>query len=206
MDGVVVDTERTWRQYGNNFLASLVGKDIAEKVGDIIGITLTMTYNRAVQHGYTMEKTQFVRLYDQKAEEIYAKAAITPGVDTLATKLLELGFRLALVSSSGRNWINFVLPRISFSDKLDSIISLNDQTDLQPKPSPSGYLEAIKQLEATPQTTIILEDSNKGIQAAKAAGAYVIGFRQNLVPEYKQEGADVYADTMGDVIKIVESL
>lgn len=184
----------------------MVGKDIAEKVGDIIGITLTMTYNRAVQHGYTMKKTQFVRLYDQKAEEIYAKAAITPGVDTLATKLLELGFRLALVSSSGRNWINFVLPRISFSDKLDSIISLNDQTDLQSKPSPSGYLEAIKQLDAVPSTTIILEDSNKGIQAAKASGAYVIGFRQNLVPEYKQEGADVYADTMEDVIRIVEAL
>ena len=82
---------------------------------------------------------------------------------------------------------------------------LNERTDLKPKPEPDGYLEALKNLEADPKLSIILEDSNSGIQAAKASGAYVIGFKGNLVDGYVQKGADVYADTMQDVIKLVEA-
>lgn len=59
-------------------------------------------------------------------------------------------------------------------------------------------------LGSTPQTTIILEDSNHGISAAKAAGAYIIGFQENLVPGYQQKGADVYAKDINEVIELVE--
>lgn len=120
-------------------------------------------------------------------------------------KLKELNFRLGLVSSSPRKWIDYLLPRLSFSDKLEQIISLNERPDLKPKPEPDGYLEALDNLEADPQLSLILEDSNSGIQSAKASGAYVIAFRGNLVDGYSQKGADTYADTMDDVIKLVEA-
>jgi len=54
------------------------------------------------------------------------------------------------------------------------------------------------------QKTIILEDSNPGIASAKAAGAFTIGLRQNLIDGYQQVGADAYANTIDEVIALVD--
>ena len=99
-----------------------------------------------------------------------------------------------------------VLPRLTYKDKFSYVLSTNQRDDLKAKPAPDGYLDAIKNLDSDPEHSIILEDSNRGIQSAKASGAFVIGFKENLVPEYKQEGADACAENMSEVVKIVESL
>jgi phosphoglycolate phosphatase-like HAD superfamily hydrolase len=101
-------------------------------------------------------------------------------------------------------WIETVLKRLSFSHDINYVISINDRTDLKPKPDPSSYKEAIKHLNA--DFTFILEDSNAGIAAAKAASAYTIGLTVNLLPGYKQQGADIYANNMNEVVKILEDL
>ena len=204
MDGVLIDTERTWVAQGNNDLVNLFGKEIAEKIGDTIGMTVNAVYEKAVNLGASIDYEEYLKIYDREAASVYAKSKITEGVGELAEKLIALNFKLGLVSSSRRIWINYMLPRLPFRDKLEQIISINDRPDLKPKPNPDGYLEAIQKLGAVPKTSIILEDSNSGIQAAKAAGAYVIAFQGNLVEGYEQKGADAYAGTMDDVIRLVE--
>ena len=84
------------------------------------------------------------------------------------------------------------------------ILSIRERPELKPKPSPEGFLEALRILDASAEKSIVLEDSNPGIAAAKAAGCFAIGFRGYLIPGYEQQGADAYADTMDDVVKIVE--
>ncbi len=206
MDGVIVDSERTWKHYGEPFYIKLFGKDIRKKIGDTRGITAKVVYERAVSNGFSMEQERFFKLFDKAMALIYAKSEIAKDIDKLGRKLIELGFKLGLVSSSRQNWIDLILPRIEFSKQLTTVLSINDTPNLRSKPYPDGYKEAMKRLRSSPKTTIVLEDSNSGIQAAKEAGTYVIGFRQYLVPNYKQEGADVYANNVYDVIKIVESL
>lgn len=170
-------------------------------------MTANEEYDRATKYGFSMEKQEYFDRYDKKAAYVYSKAQIAPGVNELGHRLVELGFKIGLVSSSRRVWINFVLPRLNFSKNIVYIISINDRKDLKPKPNPDAYLEAIRELGALPETTIILEESNSGIKAAKAAGAYTIGFKQYLVPNYKQtKEADKYADTMHAVTAIVEKL
>jgi HAD superfamily hydrolase (TIGR01509 family) len=170
MDGVIVDTENAWELYGDSFLLKLFGKKIREKVGDVIGMTINEEYSRAVKYGFSMDKQQYIKLYDEKAKYVFSKAAITPDVNLLAEELIKMKFKIGLVSSSRRTWINYLLPRLNFGGKIDYIISVNDRTDLKPKPAPDAYLEAMKELGSIPQKTIILEDSNRGIQAAKSAG------------------------------------
>lgn len=205
MDGVIVDSERAWKTYGAGFLAELFGKDIAEKVGDTIGMTIDGEYEKAAAYGFHMDRDLYYKLYDEKAAYIYTKANITEGIEKLVHTLLANNYALGLVSSSRLNWINAVIEKLSFKKDIRCIISLNERKDLQPKPQPDGYLEAMRKLRAVPNTTIVLEDSNTGILAAKNAGAYTIGFRENLVPGYIQQGADIYAKNMNDVIKIVTS-
>lgn len=99
---------------------------------------------------------------------------------------------------------NNAIQRLKFQDSIELIISLYDRPDLENKPHPAGYLEAMRAMEAAPNDTYILEDSNAGIESAKSSGGYTIGLKQNLVAGYRQEGADIYADTMDDVISIVK--
>lgn len=202
MDGVIVDTENAWELYGDSFLLKLFGKKIREKVGDTIGMTINEEYAKAVKYGFSMDKQRFIDLYDEKAKYVFSKATISPGVDLLAKVLTEMKFKIGLVSSSRGTWINYLLPRLSFGKNIEYIISINDRTDLKPKPSPDAYLEAIRKLGASPKTTIILEDSNRGITAAKASGAFTIAFTQNLVDGYKQIEGDAKANSMEEVIRI----
>lgn len=206
MDGVIVNSEQAWVKYGSNFLKDLFGAEIAEKIGDPIGMTVSLVYEKATQNGFSMNKDKYLKIYDKQAAYIYSKANITEGVEKLAQTLLKSGYKIGLVSSSRLNWINHILPKLSFSKNFKHIISVNDRSDLKPKPNPDSYLETIAKLGASPKTTVILEDSNSGIKAAKSSGAFTIGFSQNLIPEYKQTGADIYANNMYEVIKVIQSL
>jgi len=56
-------------------------------------------------------------------------------------------------------------------DFMDFLISNEDVNE--PKPSPEGYLNAIIKLKLEPHECMIVEDSPKGITAAKQSKAFV---------------------------------
>ena len=96
MDGVIVDSERAWEKYAKGFFSELVGIEIAEKVGDLIGMTVNEAYEKSVQHGLSMDKNAFQKKFDEKAAFVYSKAKISERIDGLTDKLAQLGFKLGL--------------------------------------------------------------------------------------------------------------
>ena len=205
MDGVLVDSERHWEPLEEPFLKKIFGEKVAGELGSLVGVGLDGVYKKAIELGANVDWNEFLRGYEEVAMRVYDAAAITKGLDELVQRLIELEFKIGLVTQSPRTWVNRVLPQLSFENKLEVVLSLKERPDLKGKPEPDGFLAALKTLDADPQRSIVLEDSNFGIQAAKAAGCYVVAFRGNLVEGYEQTGADAYADTMGDVIKLVEN-
>ncbi len=203
MDGVLINSEQIWAHYEKTFLIKLLGKEIYEKMGDMIGDNLNSAYDRAVSFGSTLSKEEFIQAYDKQAAIVYKEVRLAKDTEKLLQFLNQKNFAIGLVTSSRHVWIDIFLTRFPFL-QFSHIISLTDRQDLKPKPHPDGYKEMIRTLNAKPKDAIILEDSNRGIESAKAAGAFVIGFQQNLVPGYKQTGADVYARDMNEVIAIVK--
>ncbi len=59
-------------------------------------------------------------------------------------------------------------------------------------------------LKANPKTTIILEDSNSGIEAARESGAFTVALMENKVTNYVQIGANIYVETVTDLIKLID--
>ncbi len=47
----------------------------------------------------------------------------------------------------------------------------------KPKPDPEVYLRVAGELETEPRNCVVFEDSYSGVQAARAAGARVVGIR-----------------------------
>jgi len=203
MDGVIVNSEQIWKLFENDFLDRILGKEIAKNIGDTVGTNVEFIYEKACALGLQMSKRVFREFYDTTAYKVYARATITPDLDKLVAFLLDHHFKLGLVSASPQNWIDQVLPRLSFTKDIECILSLDARPDLSPKPSPDGYLETMKCLGSDPAHTIILEDSNAGIESGLNSKAYTIAFTYNLIEGYTQIKADAVADTIDEVIKIV---
>lgn len=164
-----------------------------------------MIFDYAGNEGMEMKFTEFIKKYEQMAKEVYKKSKLTKDIDNLIAKLKTLNFKIGLVTSTFSFSINYVLPKLKNPKDFAYMLSLTERNDIKPKPYPDGYLETIKMLGSNPKKTIILEDSNKGIKAAKASGAFTICLLENLPQNYRPKEADIYAETISDVIKYISS-
>jgi HAD superfamily hydrolase (TIGR01509 family) len=206
MDGVIVNSEPVWERYEQKFLPELMGKDNYVKMKDqILGNSVSGIYEVASKFGLNTAKNEFERIYDQYAEIVYREAKITNGMQALIDKLILKGFTLGLVSSSRQYWIDLVIKRLNGENLFKSILSL-DGDAIRPKPFPDGYLEMIKRLGSKPNLTFILEDSQRGVNAAKSSGALTICLQEYLLNGYLPENADFYTKTIMEVIKQVENI
>lgn len=146
----------------------------------------------AVARGFSLSKKAYSRRYDVVAQQVYERAQITDSVKEVVGLLQRKQFCIGLVNSLRMQWIEQTLNRIPFRDEFEYVASVNDREDLQAKPHPDGYLDAMEYFGAIPDRIIILEDSNTGIQAAKASGAVTICLRYHLEEGYVSEGADIW--------------
>lgn len=206
LDGVIIDSESQWQLENEEIFTELYGLEIGTKLGLMIGMSMKLIHEQAEKYGSKTPFSAFVAAVQDRGNRIYNEAPIAPNIQDLMAELKLRKYKLALVSASPMNWIEIVLQRLKWDhNDFQSLISLHEREDLGHKPSPEGYITAITDLGVELQNTYILEDSNPGIQAGKAAGANVIGFQQFLLKGYKQEGADVYAKDMRDVIRIIKN-
>lgn len=203
MDGVLVDSEKVWLEEESTFLDALLGKEISRRIGNTIGISMGEIYQKAYALGFRMDRAEYDRRYNETAIRVYARCTISKGADTLVDYLATHGWQLALLSASPRFWIEQVLRRLSWRDRLGAVLSLNEHKELRPKPAPDGYRFLLRKFNVEPNDSVALEDSNPGIASAKEAGLFTIGYWEHLPGGYAQDPADATADTMQDVLAIL---
>lgn len=197
MDGVIVNSEPIWERYEQKFLADLIGKDNYLRMKDqILGNSENEIYDISCAYGLNLNKQDFIRIYDDYAERVYKEAELTEGIEDLIEKLIAMNFKLGVVSSSRKYWIDLVLAKYALKSKFQYVLSINDTENMRTKPFPDGFVEAINVLNGNPSTTVILEDSNKGIEAAKSTGALTICLKENLPKSYISKGADIYVENI----------
>lgn len=204
MDGVLIDGEPMWEQEKVKIISELLGAKNTQALGNTSGLSIDKIYERAVERGYSIDRQRVHELFLAHGESIYENAPLTPGLEEFISWITDKGYKVGLVSASPIHWIDIVLRRAKIDRYFDSVVSLHLHDSLRHKPHPDGYSYTISYLGSMPDNSFILEDSNSGIASAKAAGASVIGFRANLLPNYNQTGADYYADSFDEVKSILE--
>lgn len=124
-------------------------------------------------------------------------------VPTTLKSLKDKGYLLALASSSPMDYLIRNLNSCGINNIFDFIISGRDITES--KPSPQIYNKCVEYFGLQSKECVVVEDSTFGIQAAKNAGLFTIAIKDYRFG-MKQENADVFADNLYEVEKIIVSM
>lgn len=112
-----------------------------------------------------------VRLRARKAEhyQVLLGSSLRPmaGATALLARL-QGAMRIGLASSSYRDAVDGVLHGLGMASYFETIVSGSEVARV--KPAPDIFLKAANRLGAAPAECVVLEDAEKGVLAAQAAG------------------------------------
>jgi beta-phosphoglucomutase len=96
---------------------------------------------------------------------------VLPGAIPLLDELRAQGIKIAIGSASKN--AQMVVERLGIADQVDAIA--DGYSVQQPKPAPDLFLYAAEQLGVPPEKCVVIEDAAAGVDAALAAGMWVVG-------------------------------
>ena len=129
--------------------------------------------------------------------EILRTEDTLPGVRKLIQESKSEGLSLAIASSSEHAWVDEHLERLGLWPYFNVIICADDVQST--KPAPDLYLRAIQDLGLSPDEVIALEDSEHGVNAARAAGLFCIAVPNAITRTAKFDHANVILETLQGV-------
>lgn len=103
--------------------------------------------------------------------ELVADLGLRAGIVECLDDARARGLKLAVVSSSPRDWVVGHLARLGLLPRFDAVLTREDGA--RGKPHPDLYLAALSRLELAPSGVVAVEDSANGVAAAVAAGLRV---------------------------------
>jgi HAD superfamily hydrolase (TIGR01509 family) len=178
MDGVLVDSEDYWVAYQREELLPEAVPDATVATEEITGISYVEQYALLEEdYDLALDAETWADRYEARASTVYGEQAeFTSGMRDLLVTLRERSVPTALVTSAPTSWFEIVLERWDLGGLFDATVGA-DELDGPGKPDPLIYEYAAECLGVDPSAMLVVEDSEHGIAAARAAGATVIGFQ-----------------------------
>lgn len=186
MDGVFVDTEP-------------VVFGVTRQVFDPMGIHLSDEFQYSFIGHPTRQNLQMIeehfdvsldyeavirelkQYYD--AELADHALPVTPGIPELVRFAKKENLKIGLCTTSPQRDVDVIFTKLAQTDPLfrldtlfDAIVT-GDQIHLK-KPNPEPYLMLTDRLNIRPQDCLVIEDSEPGVQSAKAAGCICLALRR----------------------------
>ncbi len=177
MDGVIIDSEKYWKQAEYEVFTSL-------------GVKVTDEYSEMTKSMTTSEVTKFwydkypwrnrnlnvvaQMVISRVIEFIETESCQIAGVKPFIEKLKTKEYKIGLATNSPSIIIPVVLRKLDILHLFDSVLSA--ESEKKGKPDPAIYNKAAKELGAKPKDCIVIEDSHAGMLAAKSAGMTVVAF------------------------------
>lgn len=105
--------------------------------------------------------------------------------------------KLALATGGEKFYVYAMLKKFDLEQYFDVIVTNEDVVN--GKPHPECYLTALKRMHASPEEALVLEDSARGIIAAKAAGCKCIAIKNVHILPQDLTCADLVVNTLGEI-------
>ncbi len=148
------------------------------------------------QIGRALDRAQLREKRQARLNELVAQQSIRPGVMDVITSAQAQGLRLAIASSSGRDWVEGYLKHFDLRHHFEVVFTREDVARV--KPDPALYNLALSALGVLPQAAIAIEDSRNGMLAAKAAGLKCVVTPNEITQQLHFPEADLRLDSLAD--------
>jgi HAD superfamily hydrolase (TIGR01509 family) len=198
-DGLLVDTEtlhyETWNSlyesYGvrlrlERWLLDLGTHGMFDPVGE-----LEELLGRPIDRDATLS--------DRRAHHIglVEQEELRPGVREILAAGREAGLKMAVASSSSRDWVERWLGHHAIREYFTCVCSRDDVR--QVKPAPDLFLCAAACLDIAPGECIVFEDSPNGMRAAAAAGIRCVAVPNSLTADLELPPVALRVDSLAEL-------
>jgi HAD superfamily hydrolase (TIGR01509 family) len=201
-DGVLVDTEKFY-YLANKKLLSRYQIDLTEELFRDLYLTQAKGAWHLIPQD-DLESTDFSSLRDERnamyIELLQTEDFKIPGVEQALESLVDR-YTMAVVTSSLGKTFDVIHRRTNYLRFFDFVLTREDYN--QSKPDPEPYLKALELLAMDPQKVVVVEDSQRGITAAKRAGltCWAIPNRLSTHGDFSQ--ADRVLSNIGEVARLL---
>lgn len=180
-DGLLMDTEscslaswqHVWAEHGLELDVSTFwvnhGGDVTEDRYARLAAAVGSAFDRDSCHAARLAYR----------DRLHASLGYRPGIEAWLARGSELAIRMAVASSSPRNWLTMHLERVGDLDRFELLAGGDEVTGH--KPDPAIYCLALDRLGIAPERAIAVEDTPHGVLAATAAGMRCVAI-PNLYP------------------------
>ncbi len=183
LDGVIVDTAgyhfAAWKEMAKRWNIELThaeneklkGVSRVDSLKHILALGNINLSDDEINHYCTLKNDHYLSLIASMDE-----SELLPNVKALLKELSDIGIKIGLGSASKN--APLIIKKTGIEHYFQAVISGSDVTN--GKPHPETFSKGADNLGVLPESTIVFEDSQKGITAAKRGGFYAIGIGSPL--------------------------
>lgn len=124
-------------------------------------------------------------------ELVKGNLKVYPGVMELINRLYQK-YTLALTTSSTFDEVQTVMDQLKIGNRFATLICANDVKFGKPDPEP--YLLTAKKLQVDGATCLVIEDSENGVQSAKASGMKCVAITNTEKPNKLKAADEIITD------------
>lgn len=174
MDGLMLNTEDVYlvackelaARHGRKLTPQIHHQMLGRRPAEAFGVFATeLDLREPVEELIRQSRQIFDHLLDDLLQPM-------PGLFDCLDHAVGCNLPLAVATSSPRACLNQLLGRFNLLRRFRETLTAEDVQ--HGKPHPDIYLKIAERLEVSPESMLVLEDSEVGVQAAAAAGARVV--------------------------------
>lgn len=199
-DGLILETEgpcyQAWQEIYQSFGVEL------DRAFYITTIGSSLDHFDPYEHlekmvGQLLDRDTIRLRRRTRHRELTDAQPLLPGVHAIIQKVESLGLKLAVASSSSREWVTGNLSRRGLLEKFSVVKCSNDVTST--KPSPELFLSALTDLGINSDEALVFEDSPNGVLAANRAGIFCVAVPGEMTRSLDFSLANMQLNSLSDL-------
>jgi HAD superfamily hydrolase (TIGR01509 family) len=201
-DGVLVETEHLYFQATQDVLASVGIRLTQDEYIELFLVQGRGAWHLAEERGIAPRDIDQLRdernaLYaDRLAQAVPLAADITKVLDALHGRYV-----MGVVTSSRKDHFDLIHRTTGLLKYFDFVLTASDYTRVKPDPEP--YRRAVERSGVGRESCVAIEDSERGLAAAKGAGISCIVVPTALTRGGNFDGADRVLGSIGEILAVL---
>ncbi|MFW6035005.1 MAG: HAD family hydrolase [Halanaerobiales bacterium] len=200
MDGVIIDSEPIHYQANLQLFKKMNIQVTRDEYEGFIGLSNTEVWSRLKEkHNLNSPVEELVSEIVESNIKVLKGSQVEPinGIKPLLDKLRKVKLKVALASSSPTEYIRQVLEKLKIKEYFETTVSGEELKN--GKPDPDIFLHTAELINVKPGNCLVIEDSENGVKAAKAAGMKCIGYNNLNSGSQNLDNADIIINSITEI-------